>query len=32
LAATVGPLIEVPILLILVYVLQWVKVKWQWQD
>ncbi len=31
LAATVGPLIEVPVLVGLVYAMGWLKVKWQWQ-
>jgi arsenite transporter len=31
LAATVGPLIEVPVLVSLVYVLKWVKLRWQWK-
>jgi len=31
LAATVGPLIEVPVLVALVYVLKWVKKKWGWE-
>jgi ACR3 family arsenite transporter len=30
LAATVGPLVEVPVLVTLVYVLTWVKKRWQW--
>jgi ACR3 family arsenite transporter len=30
LAATVGPLIEVPVLVTLVYVLKWVKRRWNW--
>jgi ACR3 family arsenite transporter len=30
LAATVGPLVEVPVLVALVYVLKWVKKKWDW--
>lgn len=30
LAATVGPLIEVPVLVTLVYVLQWFKKRWAW--
>ena len=30
LAATVGPLIEVPVLVALVYVLKWAKKRWQW--
>lgn len=32
LASTVGPLIEVPILVLLVYVLQWVKKRWGWKN
>jgi arsenite transporter len=31
LASTVGPLIEVPVLVALVYVLRWVKGKWDWK-
>ena len=30
LASTVGPLIEVPVLLALVYVLKWIKKRWNW--
>jgi ACR3 family arsenite transporter len=30
LASTVGPLIEVPVLVALVYVLQWMRKRWQW--
>jgi ACR3 family arsenite transporter len=30
LASTVGPLIEVPVLVTLVYVLQWMRKRWQW--
>lgn len=30
LASTVGPLIEVPVLVVLVYVLQWLRKRWQW--
>lgn len=30
LASTVGPLIEVPVLVTLVHVLRWVREKWQW--
>ena len=30
LAATVGPRIEVPVLVALVYVLKWVKRRWNW--
>lgn len=29
-AATIGPLIEVPVLVALVYVLKWVKRRWEW--
>lgn len=32
LASTVGPLVEVPVLVALVYVLKWVKKRWNWQD
>jgi len=32
LAATVGPLIEVPVLVALVYVIKWVKRRWGWKD
>lgn len=32
LASTVGPLIEVPVLVTLVYVLQWVRRRLKWQD
>ncbi|KAF2494149.1 arsenical-resistance protein ACR3 [Lophium mytilinum] len=32
LASTVGPLIEVPVLVALVYVLQWFKKRWGWKD
>ncbi|KAF1811280.1 arsenical-resistance protein ACR3, partial [Eremomyces bilateralis CBS 781.70] len=31
LACTVGPLIEVPVLVALVYVLKWVQKKWNWK-
>ncbi|KAF2017765.1 arsenical-resistance protein ACR3 [Aaosphaeria arxii CBS 175.79] len=31
LASTVGPLIEVPVLVALVYVLRWVQKRWQWK-
>jgi arsenite transporter len=31
LASTVGPLIEVPVLVSLVYVLKWVKKRWNWE-
>ncbi|KAI4680403.1 uncharacterized protein J4E84_008051 [Alternaria hordeiaustralica] len=30
LASTVGPLIEVPVLVLLVYVLKWIRKRWQW--
>lgn len=32
LAATVGPLIEVPVLLALVYVVKWIGGRWNWKD
>ena len=32
LAATVGPLIEVPVLLGLVYVVRWMGNRWEWKD
>ncbi|KAH0565102.1 hypothetical protein GP486_001502 [Trichoglossum hirsutum] len=32
LASTVGPLIEVPVLVSLVYVMRWLKVRWKWED
>lgn len=32
LAATVGPLIEVPVLLGLVYFLRWAKKRWAWRE
>ncbi|KAH6628163.1 sodium bile acid symporter family-domain-containing protein [Chaetomium tenue] len=32
LAATVGPLIEVPLLIFLVYVVKWIGNKWRWSD
>ncbi|EAQ89479.1 hypothetical protein CHGG_06098 [Chaetomium globosum CBS 148.51] len=32
LAATVGPLIEVPLLIFLVYVVKWIGNKWRWLD
>ncbi|KAL8974548.1 MAG: hypothetical protein Q9197_001226 [Variospora fuerteventurae] len=32
LAATVGPLIEVPVLLGLVYVVKWIGARWGWED
>lgn len=31
LAATVGPLIEVPVLLALVYLMRWVRRRWSWK-
>jgi arsenite transporter len=31
LASTVGPLIEVPVLVSLVYVLKWVRKRWNWK-
>lgn len=31
LASTVGPLIEVPVLVALVYVIQWARRRWQWK-
>ena len=31
LAATVGPLIEVPVLLALVYLMRWVRRRWSWR-
>ncbi|KAL1590988.1 hypothetical protein WHR41_00277 [Cladosporium halotolerans] len=31
LAATVGPLIEVPVLVLLVYVIKWCKKRWAWE-
>lgn len=31
LAATVGPLIEVPVLVGLVYVIKWIKHRWEWK-
>ena len=31
LAATVGPLIEVPVLVALVYVIKWCKKRWAWE-
>jgi ACR3 family arsenite transporter len=31
LAATVGPLIEVPVLLALVYIMRWVRRRWSWE-
>lgn len=32
LAATVGPLIEVPVLLALVYLIKWLAKRWQWRE
>ena len=32
LASTVGPLIEVPVLVALVYVMKWLKKRWNWND
>jgi ACR3 family arsenite transporter len=32
LAATVGPLIEVPVLILLVYVVKWIGNRWKWKD
>jgi ACR3 family arsenite transporter len=32
LAATVGPLIEVPVLVALVYVIKWCRKRWNWKD
>jgi len=32
LAATVGPLIEVPVLVALVYALKWIKKRWGWKN
>jgi ACR3 family arsenite transporter len=32
LAATVGPLIEVPVLLCLVYLVRWIGNRWMWRD
>lgn len=32
LASTVGPLIEVPVLLALVYLVQWIAKRWQWKS
>jgi ACR3 family arsenite transporter len=32
LAATVGPLIEVPVLILLVYLVKWMGNRWAWQD
>ncbi|EXJ57511.1 arsenical-resistance protein [Cladophialophora yegresii CBS 114405] len=32
LATTVGPLIEVPVLISLVYVVRWIAGRWNWQD
>ena len=32
LAATVGPLIEVPVLLSLVYLMRWLHTRWTWGE
>ncbi|KAK5290641.1 arsenicals resistance [Exophiala xenobiotica] len=32
LATTVGPLIEVPVLISLVYLVKWIAVRWNWHD
>lgn len=32
LATTVGPLIEVPVLIALVYVVRWLAGRWRWED
>jgi arsenite transporter len=32
LASTVGPLIEVPVLVLLVYVVKWMAKRWRWAD
>jgi ACR3 family arsenite transporter len=32
LASTVGPLIEVPVLLALVYLVKWLGRRWNWKD
>lgn len=32
LAATVGPLIEVPVLIGLVYVIKWFRQRWGWEE
>jgi arsenite transporter len=32
LAATVGPLVEVPVLISLVYLVRWIGNRWGWQD
>ncbi|KAK0619527.1 sodium bile acid symporter family-domain-containing protein [Immersiella caudata] len=32
LAATVGPLIEVPVLILMVYLVRWLGNRWNWQD
>lgn len=32
LASTVGPLIEVPVLVLLVYIVKWVAGRWGWKD
>jgi ACR3 family arsenite transporter len=31
LAATVGPLVEVPVLVALVYIIKWCKKRWAWE-
>ena len=31
LASTVGPLIEVPVLVALVYLIQYIRKKWDWK-
>ncbi|RMZ80005.1 hypothetical protein DV738_g3077, partial [Chaetothyriales sp. CBS 135597] len=32
LASTVGPLVEVPVLITLVYLVRWLSQRWQWKD
>ena len=32
LASTVGPLVEVPVLISLVYLMKWVKKRWDWAN
>lgn len=32
LASTVGPLIEVPVLVLLVYLVKWIATRWGWKD
>lgn len=32
LATTVGPLIEVPVLISLVYLVRWIALRWGWKD